>query len=471
MFAAGVIEQTVNFAVFVVLARILGADAFGLAMMAIVFILFAEYLVMNTVSEGLIQIRELEDGHLDAAFWTLLVVGFFLMTCIAIFANLIASFYSQPEVANILYGASPMVFLVAISAVPVTLLRRKLRFEPLAVRAVAGAIGGGIVGIALALNEFGVWSIIAQRLTLLLINAVLAWMAHPWRPGFRSNRYQFDQIVKFGVSMLGLRTSELLSVQTPTIALGYFFGPGAVGYFTMAWRVVEIASALIVTSFCTVAHPIFARLRSNLPQAGSLLKDILSASTLVTFPCFTGLAVVASPLVHTMFGDGWMPSVQIIQILCLVGIFLSVERVQQVFLLAMGDARSLFILSFCEFLLGVALILIVGEASVTLIVIMLVVRYYVMWPFRFAVINAITGINWRWYVHTFFPLGLACAFMAVCVLSAQTAFPDLGSRGSLIMSVLIGVSTYSITAFVFLHARISGAKRLLRSDLIDDDSV
>jgi O-antigen/teichoic acid export membrane protein len=467
MFAAGLVEQTINFAVFVVLARVLGAEVFGLAMMAIVFILFAEYIVMQTVSEGLIQIRELDQGHLDAVFWSVLAVGFFLMACIAIFANLIASFYSQPEVADLLYGASPMIFLVAICAVPVTLLRRKLQFEALAIRAVAGAIGGGIVGIVLALNDFGVWSIIAQRLMLLLINAVLAWTAHPWRPGFRTTRIQFDQIVRFGVSMLGLRISELLSVQTPTLALGYFFGPGAVGYFTTAWRIVEIARALIVTSFCTVAHPVFARLRSDLPRASSLLKDILSASTLVTVPSFAGLALVAGPLVHSVFGDDWMPSVQIIQILCFVGMFFSVERVQQAFLLAMGNARSLFLLSFGEFLLGAILIVIFGQASAIMIVTIFVTRYYVLWPLRFAVIHSVTGTHWRWYVRTFFPLGLACAFMAASVYFAQRAFLDLGSSSRLVMSILIGVFTYLITIFLFFRARVGNAKRLLRSELVD----
>ena len=461
-------EQAINFAVFVVLARILGAEAFGLAMMAIVFIIFAEHLVMQTVSESLIQLRELEDGHLDTAFWTLLALAFFLMACIAIFARLIASFYSQPEVANLLYGASPMIFLVAISVVPVTLLRRNLQFKALAVRAVVGVIGGGIIGIALALSDFGVWSIIAQRLAQLLITAVLAWLAHPWLPGFRATRNQFSQIVQFGVSMLGFRISELLSVQTPTVVLGYFFGPSAVGYFTTAWRLVDIAVTMIVNTFCSVAQPIFARMKHNAPQASSFLREILAASTLFTFPSFTGLALVAGPLIHFMLGDDWMPTVPIVQILCFVGIFFSVERVQQSFLLAMGNARTLFRLAFCEFLLGLGLILVFGQASLIMVATMVVVRYYLVWPFRFAVVSATADIPNSWYVETLVPTVLACAVMAASVYSAQAAFPNLGSRANLAMSIVIGACTYSITVILFMRTRINSAARLMRSDLLDE---
>ncbi|MCP5433185.1 MAG: oligosaccharide flippase family protein, partial [Alphaproteobacteria bacterium] len=75
MFAGNWVEQACNFAIFVTLARILGAEAFGLAMMAMAFIVFAEFLVRETITEGLIQQHEVEPGHLDATFWLLALLS------------------------------------------------------------------------------------------------------------------------------------------------------------------------------------------------------------------------------------------------------------------------------------------------------------------------------------------------------------------------------------------------------------
>ena len=56
MAAGNWIEQAVNFAVFVILARLLGAQAFGILAMASVVIVLSEFLVRETFAEGLISV-------------------------------------------------------------------------------------------------------------------------------------------------------------------------------------------------------------------------------------------------------------------------------------------------------------------------------------------------------------------------------------------------------------------------------
>ena len=55
MAAGNWIEQVINFAVFVLLARILGAEAFGMLAMAAAFVLFCEFLVRESFSDFLIS--------------------------------------------------------------------------------------------------------------------------------------------------------------------------------------------------------------------------------------------------------------------------------------------------------------------------------------------------------------------------------------------------------------------------------
>ena len=57
------VEQAVNLAVFVALARLLGAEDFGLVAMAVTFVILAEALVRETVSEVLIAEKALSDAH------------------------------------------------------------------------------------------------------------------------------------------------------------------------------------------------------------------------------------------------------------------------------------------------------------------------------------------------------------------------------------------------------------------------
>ncbi len=94
MFAGIGAEQVFTFLVVVILARLLGAEIYGLVMMAIVFIIFAEFLVRETITDALIQLKDLNPGHLDAVFWSLSGISVGLALCIVFFADAVASMYA-----------------------------------------------------------------------------------------------------------------------------------------------------------------------------------------------------------------------------------------------------------------------------------------------------------------------------------------------------------------------------------------
>src|SRR3546814_14351564 len=77
---------------------------------------------------------------------------------------------------------------VCSSDLPTALLTRDMRFDLLALRSVLGLSVGGAVGIGMALDGFGAWSLVGQQLTQQAIIAAVLWSTGRWRPGpgFRS---------------------------------------------------------------------------------------------------------------------------------------------------------------------------------------------------------------------------------------------------------------------------------------------
>ncbi len=146
------------------MARLLDAEVFGLVAMALIVVGFAEVLIRQSITVALIQRQQLEPGHSDAAFWSLLALAAGLTLGIVALADLVAQVYAISQVADLLRWLSPTLLLVALSAVPVAILRRKLQFRLLAVRTTLGVIAGGAVGITMAVMGYGVWSLVGQRL-------------------------------------------------------------------------------------------------------------------------------------------------------------------------------------------------------------------------------------------------------------------------------------------------------------------
>ena len=144
------IEQAVNFAVFVTLARLLGARDYGLLAMASVFIVLSESLVRESLSEYLIAAHEDAVEDLNATFWLLAGLGAVLALALAAIAPLAARTYGEAEVRLLILALAPSVLIVALNAVPVAILRRKMEFRILSLRAIAGVVLGGIIGIGMA---------------------------------------------------------------------------------------------------------------------------------------------------------------------------------------------------------------------------------------------------------------------------------------------------------------------------------
>ena len=99
----------------------------------------------------------------------------------------------------------------------------------------------------MALKGFGVWSFVAQWLTLISTNAVMAWPAVDCRPGFVKTKAHVREAALFGGQDLGLRAGELAAKQTPLLVIVATLGPEATGLYSVAWRLVETLSFLIVT--------------------------------------------------------------------------------------------------------------------------------------------------------------------------------------------------------------------------------
>ena len=383
-------EQAVNFAVFVTLARLLGAKDYGLLAMASVFIVLSESLVRESLSEYLIAAKAPTSEDFNATFWLLAALGCLLALLLIACSGIAARVYGEPEVRNIIIALSPSVVIVALNAVPVAILRRELNFRVLSLRAIAGVVLGGVVGITMALKGFGVWSFVAQWLTLIATNAVMAWTAVDWRPGFATTKAHVREAALFGGQVLGLRAGELAATQTPLLVIGATLGPEATGLYSVAWRLVETLSFLIVTPIRMASQSAFAALSREGNGAGQLLLDISRLTGTVALPFFVGLGALSGPMLVFVFGLNWYAAAPVLSVLSGMGIYLCLTRVQMSFCLASGRAGAITLLAWGVVGLGALLSWLASPFGLVPAALGLVAAHYLLWPVYFRIVSLIS---------------------------------------------------------------------------------
>ena len=191
-------SQAISLIVFFLLARLLSPEDFGLVALANVFITFMQIFLDQGFAQALIQSKELEPEHLDTAFWTNIITAIVLSLIGITYADFIAIFFKHRELTPVIQVLCILFLINAFSSVQQSLLQREFNFKAIAIRHLFGMIISGIVGVVMALNNLGVWSLVGQKVVYELVGSCVLWTASNWRPKFRFSLTHFGELFNFG---------------------------------------------------------------------------------------------------------------------------------------------------------------------------------------------------------------------------------------------------------------------------------
>lgn len=457
-------EQFFAFLIFLVLARLLGPKAYGLVGMAMVVTGFGIALVARGFSWALVQRKELEPGHLDAAFWFLSVFAVALMLAAIASADHVAALFDEPVVAELLRWLSPVLVLSALSAVPIAILRRDIKFGILTARSLIGIVAGGAVGISMALLGYGVWSLVAHQLTIRIVEVLAVWTTCHWRPGFRASWRHFHDLRRYGVNQTGASLIGFLNEYAPRFMIGLFLGPVALGHFTLAWRVIEILMFVLIMPFSNVALPAFAHVQDRHAEVQRMMLAGIRFSTLMALPCYLGVGVVAPDLVPTMFGAQWTPGVPVLQILALVGLPMCFIAFNNTVLTGLGKAGWQLILTVFSTVTIVLLLLLVSKAGIIAVALALIARGYLTWPFGIFIVRRLTRVRYGPLIRGSTPQLLAALLMAASVWVWRSLMEGTLPRELLLAtSIALGAAIYAGAILVVARPLVGEALELLRT--------
>ena len=242
--------QLISASVFLLLARLLGPDDFGLAALASVFISFMSAFVNQGFVPAIIQKEELSSKHLDTAFWSSLSIGtlMYLMTFTA--SGLIAKSFGEPELQLVIKWLALVFLIIAFESVQTAILQRNFDFKKLALRSLVATFVSGVIGVIVAFLGYGVWSLVAQQLVNRIINVIVLWKASPWRPGFNISIKHFRDLSSFGINVMGVNILRFFNQRSDDFLIGFFLGTTALGYYTVAYRLLRLMVNILTNTTC-----------------------------------------------------------------------------------------------------------------------------------------------------------------------------------------------------------------------------
>ncbi|MFH1417808.1 MAG: lipopolysaccharide biosynthesis protein [Planctomycetota bacterium] len=449
--------------VFLLLARLLEPEAFGLLAMAMACIAIVEIVLKHGLAQALIQRETLEPEHLDIAFWASALIGTVLCVAGIAVAVLISDIFGEPRLAPVLRWLALSPLISAFGSTQQAILQRRFAFKSLAIRSLAATICGGAVGVGMALFGFGVWSLVGQMLTVGLVKTITLWMISDWRPACKASWRHFKELIAFGASIMGAEALIVLNGRVPDLLIGFFLGPVLLGYYTVGFQFIGVIIYVLTQAVATVALPTFSRLQHDAVQMRNAFSTATQISCLVGFPFFCGTLAIAPQLVDVVLGDKWGQSAPVLRVLALVGVLQAVLYFNRSVIMAAGKPSWVLQLTFVNVVTNILVIALVVRWGIVAVAVAVVVRGWVFAPLSLWLVQKVIHLKPIAILKLgAIPLLGSCVLM-LSVFATGVVLPEtVGPVARLSACILVGGTVYVGVIMVAAPSLVAKTRELLR---------
>lgn len=397
--------------VFLLLARWLAPEAFGLMALVSTAMVVAVTLAELGLIEALVQRKRLPGVVVDTAFWLLLGAAGVLASVLALLAWPLSLAYGQPDLLPLIWALCPLVIVVALNTVPQALMQRELRFRPLALRGLAGTLAGGAAGLGLAWLGADVWSLVAQQLVAGVVGLALLWAQTDWRPRWRFSRAAVRRLLGFGRHVLVTRCLNVVASKVDDAVIGLVLGPVALGAYAVASRLRLALEQLFCQGVDAVALSAFSRLSAQRETLARAYLGATRTALALALPVFLSAAWLAPACLPLLIGSQWDAAMAPLQALLLAGLLQAFLHFNHAVFRALGQPGRSWQLGLASLALNGVLVVVAVRWGVQAVAWAYLLRVALVGPWGTVLACRALGLGARSYAHALGPV-LAAAALA-----------------------------------------------------------
>lgn len=313
------VTQGMSFIVSVFLARLLEPSDFGLIAIVMAVIGMASVFTDVGLGGALIQRRKLHPIHYSSVFYFNTIVGAFLTVVTYLSAGLIADFYQDEKLVIVVQSLSFLFVINAFSSVQNTRLRKELHYAYLIKMSFISSLVSGVMGVILAMNGFGVLSLVVQVLMMAVVYNMLIWAITKWHPGFSFSWKALKQLWGFGFRMFLSGMLDAVFTRIDFLIIGKVFPIATLGFFQRAKSLNNMVVQYSSGSLMSVLFPVLSKVQNDLPRFQNIILKALGVISFITFLLIGALFLISEELIVLVFSVKWLPSVEFFKILVLSG--------------------------------------------------------------------------------------------------------------------------------------------------------
>ena len=329
----------ISLVISVILARILTPDDYGLIALTTVFTNLSEILIDAGFSTALIQRKEIDDDDYSCVFMINCIISAVLYVLLFLAAPAISQYYERPELTAVLRTMGVVLFIQAFASTRNAYVNRNMQFKLLMKCNTVAVIISGTVGIVMAYNGCGVWSLVAQRLLQQLIVTVILLVSVKWKLKWRFDRRKLKELFGFSVNVIGSSLVNYVENCANSLVVGKRYSVADLGFYDKGYILPEQISLNSFGAMTNVLLPTVSSYQNNLQRLKKVIRKVVGYTGYFIFPVMLGLLSVSREAVIVLFTEKWLPSVPLMQCICVYYIATPLMLIDVQIFFGLGHSR------------------------------------------------------------------------------------------------------------------------------------
>jgi O-antigen/teichoic acid export membrane protein len=303
----------------IILARLLDPADFGVV--SLVAIVLSTTALFSGLGMGLAVVHSQADRRIVASHAFLATAASGTLLCLLLLAGapLCAWLLGSQDVVPYIRAMSPLILLGALAAVPEAMLHKDLLFGRVSASVLFSEVLSLALAVVMALNGFGVWSLVVSGLVRAAAYLVLLAIVLPDRARLRLRRWDWPimrGLLDYGLQAMGGGIVSFIYSIMDNFIVGRTLGPTHLGWYSRAYDFSTRSVDAFMNVIGVVLFPSYTKIQGDPDRLSRAYLKSLRLISFVTVPVSLGMLVTAPETVPTLLGEKWVPMVPAFMVLC-----------------------------------------------------------------------------------------------------------------------------------------------------------
>ncbi len=289
------------------------------------------------------------------------VLGTLSIGAVVLFGGPLASLLDAPDAAAYIPGMALSVYIRRLGAMPERILTQQMKFRPSGMALGLGELAFTMTAVPLAAYGWGGHSMVIGQIVKSIVAVYILVRAagiRSWATPTKLSLARMKDMLKFGMPLGVQGVAHMASRYWDNLAISYYFGPGPLGAYNMAYNLADIPAVQVGEQIALVLLPSMSELPPE--RRARALERSTALLSVVIFPLAIGLGLVAYPLIAWILpSNEWQEVAPLLTVLACLSVFRPVTWVLSAYMESESKTGRLMFLELAKvafLLIGIGLL-------------------------------------------------------------------------------------------------------------------